>query len=506
MKRHAIYILIISSLCCLLLTGCTASVRLGGHFLPVDSQSVTATLKSSDIKRLDKLTALKEADFSGSACWEEIYAWSQAHPEVDVLYTVEFPDGTVVESSAVNADLSALTSEQVAAAAECLPYLPQLRQVKLGGIDQADFIAFSEAAPQITFDYNFVFMGKNISTAETRLDLSGITKSDVSAFSTMLPCMASLQEVDLGGEDSSGITLKEVAEMQALRPDVDFCFEFTLFGKSFTTLDIQMDLNHITMDDEGAAVKEVLPCMTKLTCLDMDSCGVSNEAMAEIRDTYPDIDVVWRINFGWTYSVRTDVIKILASKPSVGGPLSSSDVEVLKYCTKVKYLDLGHNGDGGTGITDISFVSYMPDLEVFIIAMNGVSDISPLADCPKLEYLEIFSTPISDLSPLANSKALRHLRIEYMPNLTDISPLYGLTDLERLWLDWQTPVPAEQIAKMQECAPNCEIDTTGSNRWTIIDLNEVTWVYTLHPRYKLLREQFGYDTLDYSFSWLDPKY
>ena len=90
--------------------------------------------------------------------------------------------------------------------------------------------------------------------------------------------------------------------------------------------------------------------------------------------------------------------------------------------------------------------------------------------------------------------------------MADISPLYGLTELERLWLNWQNQIPAEQIEKMQECAPNCEINTEGSNRWTIIDLNEISWVYTLHPRYKLLREQFGYDTLDYSFSWLDPKY
>lgn len=76
-------------------------------------------------------------------------------------------------------------------------------------------------------------------------------------------------------------------------------------------------------------------------------------------------------------------------------------------CTKVKYLDLGHN----EVISDISFVKSMPELEVFIIAMNPVSDLTPLASCPKLEYLELNTTAVADLSPLANATALRHLNI-----------------------------------------------------------------------------------------------
>ena len=107
--------------------------------------------------------------------------------------------------------------------------------------------------------------------------------------------------------------------------------------------------------------------------------------MEQIRDALPGVKVVWRIWFGQSYSVRTDVEKILASKPSAGGLLWDSDVQVLKYCTDVKYIDLGHN----ERITDISFAAYMPKLEVAIFAMNDIADISALANCPELEYLEI---------------------------------------------------------------------------------------------------------------------
>lgn len=129
----------------------------------------------------------------------------------------------------------------------------------------------------------------------------------------------------------------------------------------------------------------------------MDNTGVSNEALAKIREEFLNIDVVWRVWFGTNYSVRTDVERILASKPTVGGMIY--DASVLQYCTKVKYLDLGHNDE----LPSIDFVRNMPELEVLIIAMTAVRDISPLESCPKLEYLELNSTNIADISPLKNS-------------------------------------------------------------------------------------------------------
>ena len=242
--------------------------------------------------------------------------------------------------------------------------------------------------------------------------------------------------------------------------------------------------------------------MLRCSYLDMDNTGVSNEALAKIREEFPNIDVVWRVWFGTNYSVRTDVERILASKPTVGGMIY--DVSVLQYCTKVKYLDIGHNDE----LPSIDFARSMPELEVLIIAMTAVTDISPLESCPKLEYLEINSTNISDISPLKNSTGLHHLNIACCPEITDISPLYGLTELERLWIGSQTPVPAEQVSAMKAAVPGCTINTTaydphdGAWRYTGYDpeIPKYYWV----PRYELLRNQLGYNYQEYSFYWLDP--
>ena len=232
-------------------------------------------------------------------------------------------------------------------------------------------------------------------------------------------------------------------------------YAFTMFDRSFNLSDEVMDLKYIPMEDEGALVAKVTACMSRLRLLDMDSCRVSNEAMARLRDSLPNTEVIWRVNFAQYYTARTNVTRILASMPGKAGELVHNNVQNLKYCTKVKYLDLGHNNYLDT----IEFCRYMPDLEVLIVGMTFVEDFSPLADCPKLEYLEAMTSRIHDLTPLANCHNLRHLNICYNFAVTDITPLYGL-DLERLWIGQHDPVPPEQIAKFRELHPNCVVNDT----------------------------------------------
>ena len=280
---------------------------------------------------------------------------------------------------------------------------------------------------------------------------------------------------------------------------VDAAGNFEFYGKQFNLFDETLDLNHIRIDDNGELVKQLIPCMPNLQFVDMDFCNVDNEHMAEIRDAFPDIKVVWRVWFGGDYSVRTDVEKILASCPGVAGPLLPTNTDGLNYCTDVKYLDIGHNGY----LKEIDFVKNMPNLEVLIVAMDDVSDISALANCPHLEFLEIQTNNITDISALSELHELKHLNIARNENLSDISPLYGLTQLERLWIGNVDPVPKEQVEKMQQAAPDCDINTK------VFDPHDL-WRYHREggytDRYALLVEQFGYDKHDYSYSWKDPKY
>lgn len=485
----------------------SVKVELGGRRVPASAESVRAVITKRDLNQLSYLTNLKSADFRGSDCYQEIAAWSRAHPEVSVVYSVTLPNGERVDSSVQELDLTWLSSGYVPAMLDSLSYLPDIRALRFGEVGGElfgiqDMQAIRAVCPNAEFQFSAVIGGKVFDGAATSLDLRDARHEDVQALAVVLSCMNRLEDVELGSESSGTIPWEDIALLKSTVPHVQFHYSFTLYGRAVDLDTEKLDYRGIRVTDNGDALYKALSCMNHCSFVDMDSTGVSYQSLEELQKLFSQTKIVWRVWFGDNYSVRTDVERILASKPSVGGMIENTSM--LKYCTDVKYLDLGHNDD----LADLSFVSGMPKLEVCIIAMTAVTDISALKDCPNLEYLELNSTNIDDLSPLANATGLHHLNIAGCPKIKDITPLYGLTELERLWIGRDTPVPAEQARRMKELVPACNVNTTTDDphgdawRFTAYDpeIPKYYWV----PRYELLREQMGYNYQEYSFYWLDP--
>lgn len=510
MRKRVLGLSLAAALAAFALTGCAERVDFAHKDVAVDKTDVALVLQEGETEKLDMLPALESVDVSGSECYEEIMAWAAAHPDVAVKYTVSFPDGTVVDNTAETLTLGSISPDDAARAAELASFLPALKTVELGGtgLSPAGAYEFCKALDGVDIRYSTTLFGKTVDYATKSLDLRGMTPADLDEALLVLPYLPALKTVELGSDASCALGYGEVAALVAACPQVDFNFSFTLYGKDFTLLDKEMDLNHIRIDDGGALVKSVAECMKNLSYLDMDSCGVSNEDMAALRDALPNTKVVWRVWFGDNYTARTDVEKILASKPTAGGELRDRDAEVLKYCTDVKYLDIGHNERFG----NLSFIQYMPKLEVAVLAMDAFTDLSPLSYCTELEYLELQTNDgISDISPLAGLTKLEHLNIARCKNISDITPLYNLTNLKRLWLGRTRLVPQEQIDELFVRLPDTDINTTvwedpTSERWRVTSVDPWTNQYYYDERYELLCEQFGYLEGDYSLPGNDPLY
>ena len=524
-------------------------VALSAGNFPKDTEALTAVVTPADLARLESFPALRSADFTGSTCYAEIIAWAEQHPDVSVTYTVTLPDGQVLAPSAETVNLSGMAPANAAETARLLSFLPNVKTVDLG-VAQAgsvlstdDLAAFAAACPNAELKYSLSFLGQELSLNDSELDFSALTSSQVGEATSILRCMNQVSKIRLNDR----LTWDDIAQLHDAAPNAALDYNFSLLGVDANLADDYLSFSHIRMDDEGAAVRKIVPFMKNLQTLDMDTCNVSNEAMALIRDENPSVNVIWRIWFAG-YTARTDVERILASSQARGGKVTNEDARVLKYCAKVKYLDLGHN----EVLSDISFTASMPDLEVAIFAINDIDDISALANCPNLEYLEINSTNVTDLTPLSNATSLRHLNIgrcvkmpenngsdELRPRVTDISPLFGLKDLERLYIGNLTApgIPKEQLDTMAKamgiekqdsegdycdsrvspegldydyCRINVSSGDPSQGTWRTAgyrpDWVWNQWVATgvfndpLNERYKLLREQFGYDTVEQSYS------
>lgn len=360
----------------------------------------------------------------------------------------------------------------------------------------------------------FDLCGRHYTIDDTSLDLTGISPEEVSLFCDVAPHMAFLNSIELGNETSTPISWENIARMQELAPQAEIHYSFSLYGEPMTLDTDYIDLRMIPVDDNGEAVMAALPCMKHCTYLDMDSCGVDDAHMVQIRDAFPDIKVVWRVFFGtMNYSVRTDVKTILASLSGSGdyaGITNDESCIPLTYCTDVVNLDLGHNSN----MRSTLFLRYMPDLEVFITYENYLRDISDLVYCKKLRYLELFGSSMSDISPIAELENLTDLMLASCYNVSDISaiiPADVLPKLERLYIAGTSYyVPDEQIEQFKANHPNCEVNTTENSvgeHWRFIDVGIGNSPENRVPRYQEMCDIFHYrapNNSAYNFSQNDP--
>lgn len=478
------------------------TVRFEAGKFPSDASEAAVVLDEGEAEKLEKFKNLSKLDLSGSTCYDDILEYIENHPEVDVTYTAEVLPGITVSSKETSLDLTAAAHADAEQAAAALAVLPNVTSAQFKadadgaeGIKYEDIEILTAARPDLDFSFAFDFCEQPVSVNDAEINAEKATREDIDEISAALEYLPNAKTVNLGSVRDE-MELSDLDKLMQAHPEVGFGLRFSVYGKEFSTIDEIMDLNYVKVADDGELLRTVLPYMQRCTNLNMDSCGVSNEDMAAIRDDFPHIKVMWRIRFGKVYTCRTDAERILASNPAnlSTWKLTGADVQVLKYCTDLRFLDLGHNR-----VSDLTFMEYMPELEVAIIPHGkwGNSAVNSIAKCTKLEYLELFSTRVTDISPLAELKNLKHLNLANNPYLRDISPIYDL-DLERLWIGDDTPIPADQIEEYRRRHPDCEVNTTSAHP------TADTWRF--HPRYELLREQMGYINYEYSGTWLDKDY
>ena len=492
-----------------------------------DKEDLTMQLDAENLEKLNNFKNLKHVDLTGSpAGFEAVKAWADAHPNVDVDYMVDIPENATFDVSTGLVDFTKLDAASAIANIEGVQQLLKGKAVKIDpdtwsaddieafcskltrfelvsakktfkNADVDTIRRYMAAVPHFEFDGTVALDNIEASITETTMDFTELSDEGLKVLDEFLGVLPVYKEIDLGSEFAHD-RLPTIYDFYKDHLDITVHYEFGVMGQRHDINDTILDFNHIYMRDQGAEVREVIACMPHLRILDMDWCLVDNAHMEAMRNDFPNVDIEWRLWFPSNryYSIRTDAEKIFLSAFG-GGMLTDADCEQLKYCTKVKYMDIGHN----EYLTDASFLANMPDLEVLVLSINLISDISGLANCPHLEYMEMFNTRITNLDALAGCTELKHLNICQNRYLTDITGVYGLSGLERFWVGdaYSTSVPREQVAKFKELNPDtftCDY-TYGAH----------TAGWRTGERYALLWKQMGYGEEDseYSYYWLDPE-
>lgn len=393
---------------------------------------------------------------------------------------------------------------------------PSLQSIVLRGVSLTpeQLRTLQAAFPKADFQYQLSLFGQELSSDTQNLSLRNIRPEELDSAllvqaAELLP---KLQLIDLTDDRRTETkkdrydrdvelelepywSLEQLAALREALPErVRLECRFRLFDQTLDSRMTEIIYEKAGLKNEDLdAVRMAFPLLPDCARFVMDNCGPKYEALAELREEFPEKGVVWRIHLRGD-SLLTDA-HVLWSVC-----VDDANADRLNYCTEMEYIDIGHD----EAINNINFTAYMPHLKVLICALTDIKDISPLANCTELEYLEIFGTQVRDLSPLANCTKLEHLNISTL-YAHDITPIYGLTNLKRLWVVNSGGIPREQLDEFQRLVPDCYICRHAENP------TEGGWRRDkdgMVPRYALLREQLGYwyynspnDKIDWEKSW-----
>lgn len=366
--------------------------------------------------------------------------------------------------------------------------------LELGEIEMTadELLRIRAAYPHAEIRYTVELFGQSYAPDTKELDLSAVEPSDALENLSQMQLLPELQHLQLiteAGECSWGMEdIPVMDEIRSAMPHVRFSVQFDLFGKTVSSEDTRIEYYLVEIGNEGAeTIRAVLPYLTACEYLLLDGCGIDYEVLDAMRSEFPQTKIVWRIWLGnpdynsprsmRTRSFLTDTHRIRTTA------VDDFNCHLLKYCVETKYVDFGHNH----GISDFFFLSYMPDLEVAILALTKCNDLTPLASCTELEYLEVYRSDVTDLSPLASCKKLKHLNFGDT-DISDITCLYEI-DLERI-RGCVTDVPEEQWEEFARLHPDCQILNEGGspskNGWR----KDASGAKV--PRYALLQQQMEY--------------
>ncbi len=251
------------------------------------------------------------------------------------------------------------------------------------------------------------------------------------------------------------------------------------------------DLRIPNTDADYRAFRLFLSQLPNLKKVDMYATEIRRNRIEYLAGAFPDVE------FGWTmivpctnplhpertpHKIRTDITAYSTLHNNTTSEHTAAELSILKYCKNLQALDIGHNR-----VTDLSFLYELPHLKVLIVACNiELKDITPIGSLKELQYLEIFKNDIRDISCLANCTELVDLNICFN-RISDLSPLYGLQKLRRLWIfnsnnySDDRPVPAEAVSALRRALPKCKVDSTSYS-------TEGGW--REHSRYFTIYEMF----------------
>ena len=414
-----------------------------GGLYPEDTETLKVTaLSQEDLRALGCFTQLKTLDAAGCADYENLLAFQENNPQVEVRFEITL-SGQTYSNDQTKVELAGLSREEV----PLLDCFRDLKTLVLGGGTYTDSLeAIEDYCAQGDVELLVTIGGKELPTDRAAAELTGVTQEEMALLS-LLPELKQVTFLLPEADAQSLIAYREE------NPQIQVTWEQEICGVRFSCDVEEVDLSEgeITSLEE---VEEAMAYFPDAQSVFLGECGLENDDIAGYRDRVrEDYKVVWTVRFGGVFPTRTDT-KIFA--PGLKGcPVAFTDKISynLRYCEDIVCMDLGHMG----GISDVSFLAYMPNLEYLILAHTSVQYIDAISNCKKLKFLELDWSGIKDLAPLAGCTSLEDLN--FGNTWPEVDGILGMTWLKNVYMIFGSSADAHRIA---QALPDTTVITSGT--------------------------------------------
>lgn len=396
-----------------------------------------------DLELVKELTELKKLNLLGTgltvAQYEDLQA---ALPECEISWELPFQGGYLALDTK-ELTLDHITQEDMA----LLAYLADLETIDATAIaDLEAVVALGQAYPQVEVSYQVPIGGQVLRKDATALTAENADVQELTEKLKYLPQMADITFTGTVPENEAIYLLKQAY------PDITYHWEFTFFDLPVTSDTTEIDLSGIKMESVDA-LEAGLKYFNDLQTVTMCDTGLPSEEIDALWKRHPETRFIWNVRVG-RFWIRTDATTLMPFQYGYNGDkgirLYDRDCTEMKYLVDMVCMDFGH-----MGITDVSFLAYMPNLEYLIIADAPVTDISAMENLTKLKYLEAFLCNIYDISPLLGCTSLEDVNLSNNP-IRDITPLGQIETLNNIWISGRN-WPQEQKDALNAAKPDAKI-------------------------------------------------